>query len=179
MNLEAIEAGSRIPEEINVIIEIPAMSEPVKYEVCKKTGAICVDRFLTTHMFYNCNYGYIPHTLGLDQDPVDVLLVAPCRLIPGTVVRARPVGLLKMEDEAGQDSKILALPIPKLTSAYDAVKEYQDLPACLLGSIRHFFEHYKDLEPKKWVKVSGWAGVGEAQQEIIQAVKRYQQEISI
>lgn len=173
MNLDRVTSGKDVPNDINVIIEIPAHSEPVKYEVDKDTGAMFVDRFMATAMFYPCNYGYVPHTLSEDGDPVDVLVVAPQALISGAVIRCRPVGMLNMEDESGMDQKVLAVPVNKLCPSYQNVKGPQDLPELLLRQIAHFFEHYKDLENGKWVKVEGWVGTEEAKAEILAAVKRF------
>ena len=170
MSISQIPAGKNIPEEINVIIEIPANSEPVKYEVDKDTGALLVDRFMATAMFYPCNYGYIPNTLSEDGDPLDVLVPTPYPLINGSVIKCRPVGVLKMEDESGIDAKLIAVPVDKLSVIYREVKEATDLPALLLQQIEHFFEHYKDLEKGKWVKVQGWADAAEAKAEIEKAV---------
>jgi inorganic pyrophosphatase len=168
--------GDRTPDEINVIIEIPANSEPIKYEVDKDSGMMFVDRFMSTSMVYPCDYGYIPQTLSKDNDPVDVLVVCPFPLISGSVARCRPIGILSMEDEQGHDSKLLAVPIDQLTSLYSHVRKPDDLPAPLLNKIQHFFQHYKDLEPNKWVKIKGWEGSDEAKQEIIDSLKRYQQQ---
>ncbi|MFZ0485671.1 MAG: inorganic diphosphatase [Arenicellales bacterium] len=173
MSLGLVAAGHAVPDDVNVVIEIPRHADPVKYEVDKDTGTMFVDRFLTTAMYYPTNYGYVPKTLSEDGDPVDVLAVTPFRLIPGSVVRCRPVGMLKMEDEAGLDAKILAVPIRKLTTLYDDVDTFQDLPKELLDRIAHFFEHYKDLETGKWVRISGWAGPDEARREITDSVIRY------
>ncbi len=170
MSISDIPAGKNIPDEINVIIEIPANSEPVKYEVDKDTGALLVDRFMATAMFYPCNYGYIPNTLSEDGDPLDVLVPTPYPLINGSVIKCRPVGVLKMEDESGIDAKLIAVPVDKLSVIYREVKEATDLPALLLQQIEHFFEHYKDLEKGKWVKVQGWADAAEAKAEIEKAV---------
>ena len=175
MNLEKVDYGSDAPHEVNVIIEIPAHNPPVKYEVDKATGAMFVDRFLATAMFYPCNYGYVPQTLSDDGDPVDVLVVTPVALIPGAVVRVRPVGMLRMTDESGQDAKILAVPVDKLSTMYKDIKEPQDVPKHLLDSISHFFEHYKDLESGKWVRVDGWGDSAEAKQEITESVNRYEE----
>ncbi len=174
MNLDRVGPGERAPDEINVIIEIPAHGEPVKYEVDKGSGAIFVDRFMNTAMHYPCNYGYIPHTLSEDGDPVDVLVITPVPLISGSVIRCRPVGLLKMTDEAGPDAKVLAVPIDKLCDLYRHVQRPEDVPATLLAQIAHFFEHYKDLEPGKWVKMEGWTGADAARQEIRAGITRYQ-----
>jgi inorganic pyrophosphatase len=174
MSLKNVAAGKNLPSDINVVIEIPANSTPVKYEVDKETGALFVDRFMSTAMFYPANYGYIPQTLSEDGDPVDVLVVTPYPLLAGSVIRARPVGVLKMTDEAGNDAKLLAVPVSKLCKDYDNVTSYQDLTPGLIKSIEHFFEHYKDLEAGKWVKVDGWADVDAAHQEIEASVARYQ-----
>jgi len=173
MNLDRVTSGRNLPDDVNVIIEIPAHSDPIKYEVDKATGAMFVDRFMSTAMHYPCNYGYVPHTLSEDGDPVDVLVVTPIPLLTGVVVRCRPVGVLKMTDEAGVDAKVIAVPVDKLCSMYCNVKRPEDLPALLLNQISHFFEHYKDLEPGKWVKVEGWHGVEDARAEIIAGVERY------
>ncbi|KTC64545.1 inorganic pyrophosphatase (plasmid) [Legionella adelaidensis] len=174
MGLMEINSGRDVPNEINVIIEIPMHGEPVKYEVDKETGALFVDRFMTTAMYYPTNYGYIPHTLSEDGDPVDVLVVTPMPLISGAVIRCRVVGLLKMTDESGIDAKLLAVPINKTSKMYASIETYKDLPQPLLLSIEHFFRHYKDLEEGKWVKVDGWEGPEAAQQEILSSVERYQ-----
>jgi inorganic pyrophosphatase len=173
MNLDRVTSGVDVPNDINVIIEIPAHSDPVKYEVDKKTGAMYVDRFMNTAMYYPCNYGYVPHTLSEDGDPVDVLVVTPTPLISGSVIRCRPVGMLKMTDESGIDAKILAVPVDKLAVQYRSVEKLADLPALLLDQIGHFFEHYKDLEHNKWVKIEGWVGMDEAKAEIIASVERF------
>jgi inorganic pyrophosphatase len=173
MTLEAVNSGRNPPDDINVIIEIPAQSDPVKYEVSKSTGAMFVDRFMATAMYYPCNYGYIPHTLSEDGDPVDVLVVAPHALISGSVIRSRPVGMLRMTDESGPDQKIIAVPVDKLTPIYKHVQDVNDLPPHLLAQISHFFEHYKDLEAGKWVKVEGWANRDDARKEIMAAAERF------
>ena len=170
MNLDRVGSGKNLPDDINVIIEIPSHSDPVKYEVDKETGALFVDRFMNTAMFYPCNYGYIPHTLSDDGDPVDVLVVSPYALISGSVVQCRPVGMLKMTDEAGEDAKIIAVPHDKM---YDDVNDVTDLPERLLEQLAHFFEHYKDLEKNKWVKIEGWVGIDEAKAEIMVSVERF------
>lgn len=174
MNVEQIAAGKSLPDDVNVIIEIPQHADPVKYEVDKDSGALMVDRFMATAMHYPCNYGYIPHTLCGDGDPADVLVVAPFALVPGSVIRCRPVGVLQMTDESGEDAKILAVPVDKLTPLYSEVKEPADMPRMLLDQITHFFEHYKDLEKGKWVKVNGWEGADAARREIMDAAKRHQ-----
>ncbi len=173
MNLDRVGTGRDVPNDINVIIEIPMHAPPIKYEVDKETGAVFVDRFLSTAMFYPCNYGYIPHTLSGDGDPVDVLVVSPAQIITGVVVRCRPVGMLKMEDEAGEDTKVLAVPIDKLSNLYRKIASPRDLPEATLNQIAHFFEHYKDLEAGKWVKVAGWVGTEEAKKEILDGVARF------
>jgi len=173
MALELVPSGRDVPNDFNVIIEIPMNSEPVKYEVDKASGAIFVDRVLTTPMRYPCNYGYIPHTLSGDGDPADVLVIMPMPLIPGSVIRCRAVGMLKMVDEAGNDEKIIAVPVSKVFPAYDSVKHVDDLPDLTKDRIQHFFEHYKDLEKGKWVKISGWAGADAARAEIMASVERY------
>lgn len=174
MNLDRVSSGRDVPNEINVIIEIPAHADPVKYELDKETGAMFVDRFMSTAMHYPCNYGYVPHTLSKDGDPVDVLVVTPVPLISGSVIRCRPVGVLKMTDEAGDDAKILALPIDKLSKSYQHLKNYTDFPQDRLETIAHFFEHYKDLDEGKWVRVKGWGDVDEAKQEILDSLQMYQ-----
>lgn len=176
MSLMEINSGRDVPNEVNVIIEIPMHGEPVKYEVNKESGALFVDRFLTTAMYYPANYGYIPQTLSEDGDPVDVLVVTPIPLINGAVIRSRVVGMLKMTDEAGVDTKLLAVPINKLSTVYKDVKTYRDLPQHLLLSVEHFFNHYKDLEEGKWVKVEGWEGPEVAHREIMDSIARYNQE---
>lgn len=173
MALNQVPSGKSLPDDFNVIIEIPMHADPVKYEVDKESGAIFVDRFMSTAMHYPCNYGYIPHTIAGDGDPVDVLVVSQFALPPGVVVRCRPIGMLAMDDEAGQDAKLLAVPVDKLTPMYSDVKSTSDLPKIFLDQIAHFFEHYKDLEPGKFVKIKGWQGAVEAKQEIMDGVQRY------
>ena len=170
MSLKQIPVGHDVPHDINVLIEIPRNGEAIKYEVDKDSGMIMVDRVLNTAFRYPCNYGFVPHTLCGDGDPVDVCVVMPVPLLPGSVIKCRPVGVLNMSDEAGSDAKILAVPHDKLTALYQDVKEYSDLPELLIKQIEHFFENYKDLEPGKWVKVDGWAGVEEAKAAIQKAV---------
>lgn len=179
MNLDQLPAGRQLPEDFNVVIEIPSRGNPVKYEVDKKSGMVAVDRFLATSMVYPCDYGFIPHSLADDGDPADVLVVCPYPLFPGVSIRCRPVGLLRMTDESGQDAKILAVPVTKLTPQYEAVKEPQDLGKEFLLSIEHFFKHYKDLEQGKWVKVDGWEGAAAAREEIMKSVERYELEVRI
>ncbi|HTJ54934.1 MAG TPA: inorganic diphosphatase [Nitrosospira sp.] len=173
MNLDRVNSGRDVPNDFNVIIEIPMNADPIKYEVDKETGAMFVDRFMSTSMHYPCNYGYIPHTLSKDGDPVDVLVISPVPLISGVVVRCRPLGMLTMSDEAGEDAKILAVPIDKLCGLYQKKKSYDDFPELVLSQIAHFFAHYKDLESGKWVKINGWVGTKEAKAEITSGVKRY------
>lgn len=174
MNLDRVNSGKDVPNDINVIIEIPSHSDPVKYEVDKETGAMFVDRFMNTAMHYPCNYGYVPHTLSEDGDPVDVLVVTPVPLISGSVIRCRPIAVLMMTDEAGPDSKILAVPIDKLCTLYRKAQGPGDMPEQLLAQIAHFFEHYKDLEPNKWVKVEGWHGATQAKAEVMASLARFQ-----
>ena len=173
MSLDRVPAGKDLPNDFNVIIEIPMNADPVKYEVDKETGAVFVDRFMSTAMHYPCNYGYIPHTLSDDGDPVDVLVLCPFPLITGVVVRCRPLGMLKMDDEAGGDAKILAVPIDKLSSTYRTMQSIRDLPDITTRQIEHFFAHYKDLEPGKWVRVIGWVGPEEAKVEILDSAARF------
>ncbi len=176
MSFEIIDAGKEIPKDINVIIEIPTQGAPVKYELNKETGAMFVDRFMSTAMYYPCNYGYIPKTLSEDGDPADVLVISPFPLITGSVIRCRPVGMLQMQDESGIDAKILAVPVNKLTPLYQHINDIGDVCENLLKTISHFFEHYKDLEQGKWVKIQGWADVKEAEAEIMRSVERYRGE---
>jgi inorganic pyrophosphatase len=175
MNLDQIPAGKDVPNEVNVVIEIPALAPPVKYEIDKDSGALFVDRFLNTAMFYPCNYGFIPHTLAEDGDPVDVLVVTPVPLVAGCVIPVRPVGMLNMTDEAGEDAKLIGVPTTKLYTLYQGVEEISDLPRELLAQIEHFFEHYKKLEPNKWVKIGSWVGAAEAKAEIEAGVRRIAQ----
>ena len=174
MILDRVNAGRDIPNDLNVIIEIPADANPVKYEVDKQTGALFVDRFLNTAMHYPCNYGYVPNTLCGDGDPLDALVVTPFPLVSGCVVRCRPLGLLKMTDEAGEDAKLLMVPITKMCADFKDIQAPSDLPEMLLKRISHFFEHYKDLESGKWVKLDGWGDRNEAIEEINNSVSRYQ-----
>ncbi len=173
MRLDNVDAGRDLPNDLNVIIEIPANADPVKYEVDKDTGALFVDRIMNTAMHYPANYGYIPNTLCEDGDPLDVMVVTPFPLVSGCVVRCRPLGLLKMSDEAGGDSKLVAVPIKKQCAMYAEVESLDDLPKMLLNQISHFFEHYKDLDSGKWVKVDGWGGLDDAVKEINESVERY------
>jgi len=173
MSLKNIPIGPNVEASVNVVVEIPAHSAPVKYEVDKDTGALYVDRFLNTAMYYPCNYGYVPDTLSEDGDPVDVLVVTPAKLMAGSVIPCRPIGMLRMTDEKGEDAKVLAVPSKKLTTLYDNVDHYEDLPKELINSIRHFFEHYKDLEEGKWVKIDGWEGKDAAITEIKDSIDRF------
>ncbi len=173
MILDRVPTGKKVPEDINVVIEIPMHGAPIKYELDKDTGAMFVDRFMSTAMYYPCNYGYIPQTLSGDGDPVDVLVVTPVPLISGVVIRCRPIGILKMTDEAGEDEKLLAVPVDKLSKTYRTVKSPADLPQGMTATIAHFFEHYKDLEEGKWVKVEGWGDAAEACQAILDGVARF------
>jgi inorganic pyrophosphatase len=173
MSFEKIPVGDAPPDNINVIIEIPRDADPVKYEVDKASGAIFVDRHLSTPMRYPCNYGYVPHTLCGDGDPLDVLVALPVKLVPGCVVKCRPIGVLVMEDESGEDAKILAVPIDSVSPFYAHVSSIDDLPKMLLEQIRHFFEHYKDLEEGKWVKVEGWEGRDAARAAVMESIRGY------
>lgn len=173
MSLNSVPAGRDLPNDFNVIIEIPMNADPIKYEVDKDTGAIFVDRFMGTSMHYPCNYGYIPQTLAKDGDPVDVLVITPFPLIPGVVVRCRAIGVLKMTDDGGEDSKILAVPADKILSIYKHWQKPEDMNELRLKQIQHFFEHYKDLEAGKWVKIDGWYGPEEARAEIMSGVETY------
>ena len=172
MNLSAVPTGRNPPEEVNVIVEVPVGGEPIKYEMDKASGAMVVDRFLYTAMRYPGNYGFIPHTLSDDGDPIDVLIANQRGIAPGAIIAVRPVGVLKMEDEAGGDEKIIAVPVPRLTRRYEHVENYTDLPDITLRQIQHFFEHYKDLEDGKWVRVVGWGDAAEAKAMILQAIER-------
>lgn len=173
MPLETVSPGNKLPDEFNVIIEIPMDSDPIKYEVDEATGALFVDRFMTVAMYYPTNYGYVPQTLAGDGDPVDVLVVTPYPLQSGVVVTCRAVGILKMEDEAGVDGKVLAVPIDKVLKMYSHWKKPEDVNPNRLKVITHFFEHYKDMEDGKWVKVLGWGGPDEARKEIEDGVTSY------
>jgi inorganic pyrophosphatase len=173
MSLNNVPAGRDLPNDFNVIIEIPANADPIKYEVDKDTGAIFVDRFVGTAMHYPVNYGYVPQTLAGDGDPVDVLVITPFPLIPGAVVRSRAIGVLKMTDESGSDAKVLAVPVEKILPQYSHIKSTDDLNELTLRQIQHFFEHYKDLEKGKWVKVEGWGSIDEAHKEILDGVANY------
>jgi inorganic pyrophosphatase len=172
MSFDSLSPGSDVPEEVNVIIEIPANSDPVKYEIDKESGTLMVDRFMASPMFYPCNYGYIPHTLSEDGDPIDVLVYTPYPLVHGSVIACRPVGVLNMKDEAGPDSKLIALPKRKLTTLYDHINDVDDLPELLKAQIAHFFTRYKELEKGKWVEVEGWANAAEAKKQIVESIER-------
>ena len=173
MSLNDVNSGRDVPNDFNVIIEIPMNADPIKYEVDKESGAIFVDRFMGTAMHYPCNYGYVPKTISDDGDPVDVLVITPFALIPGVVVRCRPLGMLKMSDEAGGDAKVLAVPVDKVLPIYSHWQKPEDLNDLRLQQIQHFFEHYKDLEKGKWVKIEGWVGPEEAKQEILDGIAAY------
>jgi inorganic pyrophosphatase len=172
MRLDAIAIGNNPPEDVNVIVEVEIGGEPIKYELDKEAGTLFVDRFLYTPMRYPGNYGFVPHTLSDDGDPIDVLVANTRPIVPGAVINVRPVGVLKMQDDGGGDEKIIAVPSPKLTKRYVNVLNYTDMPAITLDQIRHFFEHYKDLEPGKWVKVEGWGDADEAKRLIADAIAR-------
>ncbi|WP_213771940.1 inorganic diphosphatase [Bradyrhizobium sp. dw_78] len=174
MRIEAISIGKNPPYDVNVVIEVPVGGEPIKYEMDKEAGTLVVDRFLYTAMRYPGNYGFIPHTLSNDGDPCDVLVANTRAIVPGAVMSVRPVGVLLMEDEAGGDEKIIAVPTSKLTQRYDKVKNYDDLPGITLQQIQHFFEHYKDLEGGKWVKVLRWGDSAEAHKLILEGIERAQ-----
>ncbi len=171
MNIDNIAAGKDVPNDINVIIEIPANADPIKYEIDKDSGAVLVDRFMGTCMFYPVNYGFMPHTIAGDGDPVDVLVVTPHPLAVGSVIRARPVGVLKMEDDGGVDAKVLAVPVSKLTPLYDNINDISDVDELLKAQIVHFFENYKDLEKGKWVKIQGWEDAASARAEILAGIE--------
>jgi inorganic pyrophosphatase len=173
MSVHDVTAGKHVPQEFNVIIEIPMNADPVKYEIDKETGALFVDRFMMTAMHYPANYGYVPRTLADDDDPVDVLVHTPFPLPPGVVVRCRALGVLRMDDEAGGDAKLLAVPTDDICPLFTHWKTIADVPEIRLKQIQHFFEHYKDLEAGKWVRVLGWSGIEPAHTEILDGLKRY------
>ncbi len=173
MSLDKVTPGKNAPDAFNVIIEIPMNADPIKYEVDKESGAIFVDRFMSTAMHYPTNYGYVPMTLSGDGDPVDVLVITPVPLIPGVVVTCRPIGILQMEDEAGMDGKVLAVPTDKILSIYTQWQQPEDLNPMRLKTIAHFFEHYKDLEAGKWVRIIGWEGADAARKEIVDGIANY------
>jgi|SRR5688572_20708263 inorganic pyrophosphatase len=176
MRIDAIAIGKNPPEDINVIIEVPIGGEPIKYEMDKEAGTLVVDRFLYTPMRYPGNYGFVPHTLSEDGDPIDVLVANTRPIVPGAVINVRPIGVLRMQDDAGGDEKIIAVPSPKLTQRYASVKNYDQLPQITIEQIQHFFEHYKDLEPGKWVKTLGWGDAAEARALILEAIARAERE---
>jgi inorganic pyrophosphatase len=172
MRIDAVPIGNSPPDDINVIVEVPVGGEPIKYEMDKASGALVVDRFLYTPMRYPGNYGFVPHTLSADGDPIDVLVCNTRAIVPGAVINCRPVGVLVMEDNAGGDEKVIAVPSHKLTKRYDKIKTYSDLPEITLEQIQHFFAHYKDLEPGKWVKIHHWGSADEARAMITAAIAR-------
>ncbi|GLP95643.1 inorganic diphosphatase [Paraferrimonas sedimenticola] len=174
MSLNNVPAGKSLPDDIYVVIEIPQNHDPIKYEVDKDSGAVFVDRFMSAPMFYPCNYGYVNNTLSLDGDPVDVLVPSPYPLQPGSVIRARPVGVLKMTDESGEDAKVFAVPHTKVSKSYDHINDVDDIDPLLKAQIQQFFERYKDLEDGKWVKVDGWDDVAAARAEILSSAERYE-----
>jgi inorganic pyrophosphatase len=174
MNLDRVDAGRKVPEEFNVIIEIPMHSDPIKYEVDKETGALFVDRVMSTAMRYPCNYGYVPRTIADDGDPVDVLVLSPFPVTTGAVIRCRAIGVLQMQDEAGGDAKLIAAPIEKVLPIYKHLRDIGDVAQETRARIQHFFEHYKDLEAGKWVKVVGWGDAAAAKAEIVDGLKRYE-----
>ena len=172
MRIDAIAIGENPPDDVNVIIEVPLGGQPIKYEMDKDAGMLVVDRFLYTPMAYPGNYGFVPHTLSEDGDPIDVLVINTRELVPGCLINVRPIGVLIMEDNAGQDEKIIAVPSHSLTKRYDHVHNHSDLPEITLQQIQHFFEHYKDLEPGKWVKIDDWHGADDARRLILEAIER-------
>ena len=177
MSLNKVSSGRDVPNDFNVIIEIPMNADPIKYEVDKESGAIFVDRFMGTAMHYPCNYGYVPNTIADDGDPCDVLVITPFPLIPGVVVRCRAIGVLKMTDEAGGDAKVLAVPVDKILPIYKHWQKPEDMNELRLRQIQHFFEHYKDLEEGKWVKVDGWGGPSDAKDEIMNGIAAYKKSL--
>ena len=172
MRIDAIAIGKNPPEDVNVIVEVPVGGQPIKYEMDKDAGTLVVDRFLYTPMSYPGNSGFVPHTLSEAGDPIDVLIANTRPLIPGCVINVRPIGVLVMEDNSGQDEKVIAVPSPKLTKRYEDVHEYSQLPEITRQQIQHFFEHYKDLEPGKWVKIGDWMGAADARRLIVEAIER-------
>ena len=176
MRIDAIAIGKNPPEDINVIVEVPVGGQPIKYEMDKDAGTLVVDRFLYTPMTYPGNYGFVPHTLSDDGDPIDVLICNTRPLVPGCVINVRPIGVMIMEDDGGKDEKIIAVPSHKLTQRYDKIENYTDMPEITLKQIEHFFEHYKDLEPGKWVKIGDWMNVDAAKQIILESIQRAKDE---
>jgi len=176
MRIDAVPIGKNPPEDINVIIEVSVGGEPIKYEMDKEAGAMYVDRFLYTPMRYPGNYGFVPHTLCGDGDPIDVIVVNQRPIVPGAIMSCRPIGVLLMEDESGQDEKILAVPSHKLSKRYDNIHDVTDLPDITVAQVKHFFEHYKDLEPGKWVKITGVEGAEAAKRLILESISRAQKE---
>jgi inorganic pyrophosphatase len=172
MRIDAVSIGRNPPHEVNVVVEVPVGGEPIKYEMDKEAGTLVVDRFLYTSMRYPGNYGFIPHTLSDDGDPCDVLIANQRGIVPGAIIAVRPIGVLRMQDEAGGDEKIIAVPVPKLTRRYEKVHNYTDLPGIAIQQIEHFFAHYKDLETGKWVKVLGWGDANEARALIVEGIER-------
>jgi inorganic pyrophosphatase len=172
VRIEAISVGADPPHEVNVIVEVPVGGEPIKYEMDKRAGTLVVDRFLYTSMRYPGNYGFIPHTLSGDGDPLDVLIASQRAIVPGALIAVRPIGVLRMQDEAGIDEKVIAVPVSRLTRRYDQVGDYKQLPEITVKQIQHFFEHYKDLEDNKWVKLIGWGDVAEAKTVILESIAR-------
>ncbi|WP_176082540.1 inorganic diphosphatase [Martelella sp. HB161492] len=172
MRIDAIKIGENPPEDINVIVEVPLGGQPIKYEMDKDAGVLVVDRFLYTPMMYPGNYGFVPHTLSDDGDPIDVLICNLRPLVPGCVINVRPIGVMMMEDNSGKDEKIIAVPSENVSARFTKIRDYQDMPEIQLKQIEHFFEHYKDLEPGKWVKIFGWHGAEEAKKLIVEAIER-------
>lgn len=172
MRIEAVSIGANPPTEVNVIVEVPVGGEPIKYELDKHAGTLVVDRFLYTSMRYPGNYGFVPHTLSGDGDPIDVLVANQRGIVPGAVIAVRPIGVFFMQDEAGVDEKIIAVPVSRLTRRYDQVQEFRQLPPITIEQIEHFFSHYKDLEPTKWVKALGWGDSNEAGRLILESIER-------
>ncbi len=172
MRLEFVSIGENPPHEVNVIVEVGVGGEPIKYELDKQAGTLVVDRFLYTSMRYPGNYGFVPHTLSGDGDPIDVLVANQRGIVPGAVVAVRPVGVFFMQDEAGVDEKIIAVPVSRLTRRYDQVEDYRHLPPITIEQIEHFFSHYKDLEPRKWVKALGWGDASEARRVLLESIER-------
>jgi inorganic pyrophosphatase len=177
VRIEAVSIGADPPHEVNVIVEVPVGGEPIKYEMDKHAGTLVVDRFLYTSMRYPGNYGFIPHTLSGDGDPLDVLIASQRAIVPGAIIAVRPIGVLRMQDEAGIDEKVIAVPVSRLTRRYDQVADYTQLPEITVKQIQHFFEHYKDLEEGKWVKLLGWGGTDEAKTVIRESIERAQAKV--